>query len=72
MWYPKQQERLVAPSADSPSVVRAQGMLQALRWQQTNVLTRQEEQRVRDAIVRLIAFVESAHPALPVLLEQSR
>ncbi len=65
MWYPKQQERLVAPSADSPSVARAQGMLQALRWQQTNVLTPQEEQRVRDAIEQLTAFVGSTGTGAP-------
>ncbi len=59
MFDPDHQERIVAPLADSPSVARAQGMLQALRWQETHKLTPQEEQRVRDAIEQLTAFVGS-------------
>ncbi len=70
MFDPDHQERLVAPLADSPSVARAHGMLHALRWQESNNLTPQEEQRVRDAIEQLTAFVGSTSPVSSTGLEQ--
>ena len=70
MFEAEHQDHIVTPLADSPSIARAQGMVQALRWQQTNALDPQEAQRVRDAIARLTAFIGSAKPNLPMLHDQ--